>query len=133
MATRNKIRAAFRELRGLGYFARQDHGDCQSCGLESIPQKTPYVFYHHQDAETVCHSGKLYLAFGILDGDKNNNKQIVRIGKAIRDVFEKHGVTVDWDETAATRIQLVWLDQSEWPNDTDRSIDLATRILTEQP
>lgn len=92
---KEKISNAFRELRRLGYFARQNFMCCQTCGWAEVPEDKAdkAVFYHHQDKERLDREGKLYLNWS---GD----------GNLIKSVFEKCGLKVEWNGTDSTRIKV---------------------------
>lgn len=90
------LTAAFRELRKLGYFARQNWKCCQSCGCAEVPddKADAYVFYHRQDTEHMATTGRCYLAWG---GD----------GHKIAAVLTKHGLRVDWNGNPNVRIAVI--------------------------
>jgi hypothetical protein len=90
---KNKLTKAFRELRKLGYFARQNFWCCQSCGCNAVPDEysEKYVFYHGQDNDCLNERGECYLAWS---GD---GAQIVK-------VLEDTGLKVTWDNNEFTRI-----------------------------
>ena len=92
---KSKITEAFRELRKLGYFARQNYLCCQSCAWYAIPEEKSgkVVFYHGQDNDRLKSEGKCHLGWS---GDGN---EIVR-------VLNKHGVKTIWDGSNNTRIQI---------------------------
>lgn len=93
-ATKQKINAAFRELRKAGYFAKQDFWCCQSCGWRAIPEYAKkVVFYHRQDLDKFRRTGELMLAWA------GNGSEICRI-------FEYVGLTFEWDGTKDNRISI---------------------------
>lgn len=96
MIDKSKLTAAFKDLRKLGYFARQNFLCCQSCGWSAIPnEKNEKVcFYHAQDADHMKEGGDLYLAWA---GD----------GNEIQDVLEKHGLATEWAGTNNDRIMVI--------------------------
>ncbi len=92
---KGKINTAFRELRKLGYFAKQDIACCQSCGWAEVPddEAEKVVFYHAQDLDALKDYGYLYLAW-CGDGDE------------IKKVFEDVGLVVIWDGSEDTRFRI---------------------------
>lgn len=90
--TQTSLNKAFRELRKLEYFAKQNWKCCQICGCAAIPKENnDYVFYHAQDKEMWLEGGEMYLAWA---GD----------GAEIVNVFENAGFLVEWDGSEGTRI-----------------------------
>lgn len=80
MNKKENLNKAFRELRKLGYFARQDFYCCQSCGWAAIPMDAKkVVFYHHQDAAELKKNDECYLSW---TGDRDE----------IAEVLERNGV-----------------------------------------
>jgi hypothetical protein len=81
----SRFDAAFEELDQLGYFARQEHWCCQSCGCADVPNrfKNKFVFYHEQDLEFFEEGKPMYCSWG----EGCDPEEVVR-------VFEKHGVNV---------------------------------------
>lgn len=98
--TKEQVTKAFKELRKLGYFARQNFLCCQSCGWATVPEEKAdkVVFYHNQDNEA-WNSNRilehdLYLAWS---GNASE----------IRSVFESNGMRVDHDGSQNTRIVIL--------------------------
>ena len=92
MSINAKITAAFKSLRKAGFFAKQNHTCCQSCGCEALPEGTKnYVFYHRQDANDLKKTGKCFLSWG---GD----------GEKIKAAALEVGLKVEWDGSPETRI-----------------------------
>lgn len=91
---KSNLNEAFKELRKLGYFARQNFKCCQSCGWAAVPvDKAKVVFYHHQDNERLMKSGVCDLAWS---GDLEE----------IAGVLEKHGILLKKPESEATRFEI---------------------------
>ena len=89
---KKKITKAFKELRELGFFARQNFWCCQSCALSGIPDDKPnYVFYHNQDNSMLRKTGTCYLSWG---GDANT----------IISILKNNDIKVEWNQTANERI-----------------------------
>lgn len=85
---------AFKELRKLGYFARQNFMCCQSCAWSQVPEEKEdkVVFYHRQDTPDVNY-GSVYLAW-------NGN------GNEIVEIMSKY-FKVEWDGSESTRIRVI--------------------------
>lgn len=91
---RAPIRKAFEELTKLGYFAKENHTCCQTCGFTETPDDAKkIVFYHNQDLDDLKENGGCFLSW---EGD----------GKEIVDVLEKHGLKVTWNGSASQRIHM---------------------------
>ena len=90
---KSKITEAFKELRKLGYFARQNFLCCQTCAWHGVPDEKGEraVFYHNQDNESLKSDGKCHLAWS------GNGTEIVS-------VLNKHGVKTEWDGSSNKRI-----------------------------
>ena len=53
MNKKENLNQAFKELRKLGYFARQNFMCCQNCAWATVPMDAKkVVFYHKQDADS---------------------------------------------------------------------------------
>ncbi len=90
---KSRITEAFKELRKLGYFARQNFLCCQSCAWYAVPEEKSekVVFYHSQDNDSLMRKGKCHLAWS------GNGTEIVS-------VLNKNGVKTEWDGNSNTRI-----------------------------
>lgn len=88
---------AFKTLRRQGYFARQSHTCCSSCGWAEVPDEKAgkAVFYHRQDADGLDR-GRVHLAWS------GNGTEIC---KAFKDL----GLVTNWDGSAATRIEVIMM------------------------
>jgi hypothetical protein len=92
----SKITEAFKELRKLGYFARQNFWCCQSCAWAAVPENKSdkVVFYHKQDTEGLKGRGRCHLAWS---GD----------GHEICRVLNRHGITTEWEGDSNKRILMI--------------------------
>lgn len=92
---KTKITEAFKDLRKLGYFARQNYKCCQTCGWAAIPEDKgeKAVFYHSQDNTQLLETGSTHLAWA---GD----------GDEICRVLNKHDIATIWNGSDATRIEI---------------------------
>jgi hypothetical protein len=105
-----KLNQAFRELRVMGYIARQGYKCCSSCAGYALTETAVAqvekgrtvrgaVFYHKQDRERFLNDGPLHIRFSNLDSTQNGLIGIntVEIGKEVVEVFKKHGIQTRWD------------------------------------
>ena len=94
MAT--NITRAFGELRGRGYFARQNFMCCQSCAWAEVPdsKRSKTVFFHNQDYYNYKDGMTFFLSW---TGDADE----------IIGVLEHWGLQVVWDGTENSRIGII--------------------------
>lgn len=77
---KENLNNAFKELRKLGYYAKQNFQCCQTCGWAAVPEdKDKVVFYNAQGLECLMDTGECCLYWA---GDIDE----------IATVLEKHGV-----------------------------------------
>jgi hypothetical protein len=90
-----KINKAFRELRKIGYFARQNFWCCQSCALYAIPEdkSEKYVFYHKQNGKDKWYGKPFCLSWA------GNATEIINI-------FKNNGIEVEWNGNSDTRLKI---------------------------
>ena len=95
METNKKaLKKAFTELRKKGYFARQNHTCCQTCGWSEVPDGIEkVVFYHNQDKEDLDKTGSCHLAWS------GNGEEIV-------EVLKSNGIVVEWGGSEKNRIKI---------------------------
>lgn len=93
--SKENINKAFRALRKVGYFAKQDHTCCQTCGWVEVPDEfaEKAVFYHHQDTENLHDHGNCFVAWS---GD----------GEEIRRILNENKVRTDWNGKTNSRIRI---------------------------
>lgn len=91
-----QLTQAFKDLRKLGYFARQNFQCCQSCGWSAVPDDKAEraVFYHGQDKQRIDKDREVYLAWA------GNGEEIVNVIKAT-------GLNVEWEGTSGRRIRVI--------------------------
>ena len=82
---KDKITAAFRQLRKHGYFAKQSFWCCSSCAWSDIPEDKveKVVFYNKQSADGLK-TGEVYLQW-------SGN------GDEICNIFNQCGLRVSWE------------------------------------
>jgi len=92
---KTKLNKAFKQLREMGYFAKQNFLCCQSCGWNAIPdnQSENVVFYNQQDNEDLKETGECYLSWA---GN----------GEAIVETLRGNGIKAEWDGTESDRIKI---------------------------
>ena len=94
MTIQEKLTLAFKDLRKLGYFARQNFMCCQTCGWDAVPEgREKVVFYHAQDKATLDKRGYCYLAWS------GNGNEIVA-------TLRNRGLTAEWNGTDGNRIKV---------------------------
>ena len=94
MNKKANLNQAFKELRKLGYFARQNFMCCQSCAWAAVPMDAKkVVFYHKQDADQLNETGECCLAWS---GDRDE----------IAEVLERNGVLKKKPENESQRFQI---------------------------
>ena len=92
---RKKLTEAFQKLRRLGYFAKQRHTCCQSCGWAEVPDgfDDKAVFYHLQDNDNLLSNGsKIHLAWA------GNHEEIIGVLTSV-------GIEASCENPPKTRIE----------------------------
>ena len=88
------LRAAFNDLRGAGYYARQNFNCCMGCAIAAVPEgETMSVLYHSQDNKQLADTGSCYVQW---DGDAHE----------IMCIFNKHKIKTMWGGTSNDRIMI---------------------------
>ena len=117
------LTAAFKALRGLGFFAQQHFKCCRTCAgwaaansLSELIDRDPtkkdqikgVVYYHKQDAENKRDGKDFYIAYGSIDTSKHGELGLptVEVGKIVVTTFATFGVETDWDGNPDTRIKV---------------------------
>lgn len=106
----DRLTAAFAELDGTGIVTREDFTQTMTDGRHEIRGEAAnrddargWAFYHGQDVSSCVAGGGLNLAYGAVDQDGDT----AAIGQEIVKSLQAHGLTVEWDGDAATRIRVV--------------------------
>ena len=144
---RTNLSAAFAALNDYGVVARENFMCCMSCGLDAIGGEVDssaewdgYAFYHSQDAERLVETRSTYVAFGVFLRRHLSIDEIKAMSPAARDAFadekaealaravivptfEMHGVDVEWDGSAGSRMVL---------HDVDYYVPLNERGLKDE-
>lgn len=89
------INKAFRMLRKLGYFAKQNFWCCSTCGWSAMTEEESKkaVFYHMQDNDNLKEQGACYLSWS---GD----------GQEIVKTLSDSGVKTEWSGKSGERIKI---------------------------
>lgn len=120
---RTALGEAFKELRKLGYVARQSFSCCDNCARYEIANEVAKrggktrkgakqdvrgcVLYNRQATSNMNSSGTLYLAYGQLDlfggavGISTHDA-----GLEVVDVLRKHDLKVEWNGSENTKIKV---------------------------
>jgi len=85
-----------------------------------------YCFYHGQDVGHVIETKTLYIAFGDFD---DNDRKAVSIGKELVKALKEQGFKVVWNNTAATRIEIIGFTWRKRFGNGNCSYDRAVMIL----
>jgi len=115
--TRKKVLEVFREMRKLGFIAKANFKDCNTCaGFDIACQAEKMVgagrkvtggmFWHHQAEASFWVRGELYISYGILDTVKFGEVGLptIEIGKLLSEALRKKGLIVEWDDNPEVKI-----------------------------
>lgn len=93
---KKQLTKAFKEVRKLGYFARQNYTCCNSCGWNSVPysREDKVIFYHRQDNDNIKINNNVYLSW------RGNAQEIIQ-------VFSKY-LKTEWDGTEYKKIKVMY-------------------------
>ncbi|WP_435299118.1 DUF6891 domain-containing protein [Timonella sp. A28] len=120
---------AFNDLNNAGIIARADFTCCGTCASAEIGDERDdtqnwrgYVYFHTQDTDSIFESRSTYIGYGAFvdahyteqEWDALGKKQdkayeqttLTLMREEVIPVFEKHGITVDWNGSLRTRILL---------------------------
>ena len=97
MNTKIKLNRVFKALRNAGYFARQNHSCCNTCGWSEVPEEKSkkVVFYHKQEGDRFKAGGDRVMV--CWDGD----------GTEICNIARKEGFITNWDGSTETKIEFI--------------------------
>jgi len=110
----DRLDFAFAELERRGIVARQNFSCCMNCGSKEIWGEVADVqaegrvihgcaFYHEQDTRRAAEGGGVLLAF---QADTEGDAAAVKVGREIVEVLRAHGLSPEWNGTAALRINV---------------------------
>lgn len=112
MATKQNLNNAFKQLRKMGFVARQNFMCCGGCAVAALPGDTEkWVAYHKQAGVRLRDEGYTHVMFG----------ESVEYGHMIVDVLRQHGLSVEWDGTIQQCIRISF--KKEWHYDGARRED----------
>lgn len=114
---RDKLGAAFKALRKLGFIARQNYlccGNCAGCQIAIDIDKMPEekkakvqgaVFYHRQAREAMDDGHGLWLNYGPVSASgKEYGLPTEQVGALALVTLREAGLLVEWDGNPATRL-----------------------------
>lgn len=113
---KNKLNAAFKELRSHGFMALQNYKCCNGCATSGIwnryrdwtgkkPKPIAWVYYMKQDTEMSDDDGHLYIGFGIFEQLDDRQKQRLS-GSLVKSVLEQQGLLIEWDGNPDNRVYI---------------------------
>ncbi len=115
----DRLDAAFKHLAARGILCLHNAGYTMSEGhqeayeirsLQTGHSYVGYCFYHGQDVERAVNGGGLMLAFNHVKGDVPDK---ALVGQTLKEELEAAGLSVDWNGTSDTRINIPQID---WKN-----------------
>ena len=127
--TREKVVAAFKDLRKDGFIARANFMCCGSCAGYDLAEKATEmvdkgkhpkgcIFWHKQDEESYWAGGFLHLRYGEFNTAKHGTIGLPSeaVGSALIEALEKQGLKRGLD--------------IEWDGDTNKTIIVKSRSIT---
>jgi len=106
-AVKKLLKQAFSSLRKNKIAARMNFLCCCSCGgsvLSDIIKENKldgYVFYHHQNKDSLQEDGDVYLHFS---GCDDSTEKTAAIGRKVDEILNEVGLPTKWDGTSNTCI-----------------------------
>lgn len=112
------------------YDAKDVWNDAEDEGSKPIG----YCYYHGQDLERVIETDELMIGFS--GAKANNDKEAIIIGHKVVDALKAAGLTVEWNNTASTRISVqdfVWKNVFTSDEDVEEKwgYDRVLRLIKE--
>lgn len=111
----DRLDRAFENLEESGVVARQNFSCCTNCGSTEIWDEAEggnfdgYVFYHQQDTDGAIEGRELYLSYGSLQREENEEKwaaTTLAIANRIVDALQTAGLQPSWNGTIQQKIFL---------------------------
>ena len=100
---KERLNAAFKQLRAHKFVAKQNFLCCQTCGWAEIgAEPKDALFYHRQDTEHALKDGKLVSKLYIAHRISSEGR-----GLLVRAIFADNGFYAIWDGSDSSRIALV--------------------------
>ena len=112
---RNRVKAAFTDLRSFGMIARMNHMCCMSCATASLDEVTKKskrqsaAYFHRQDNECFTNGGPLHIRFF----HDNDEKQVMWVGQVVQLTLLNHGLEAVWDKNPSHTIKVTGLKECE--------------------
>ncbi|UQA95865.1 DUF6891 domain-containing protein [Streptomyces halobius] len=108
----DRVAEVFAALERQGLTARMNFGCCSRCALSEIDGERAesdhgFVFFHHQDTETVADDGGLSIRYGAY---ADSGRDSVEVGKAVVAALTEAGLPVEWNGTPRKVIEVTPLD-----------------------
>ncbi len=109
----DRLDKVFYDLHEAGICALSNTGTTMSDGYSDVTEALAhapaehyrgYCFYHGQDVESALDGHGVWIAFGALDPLP---ARAVEAGEVVAAALRDAGLTIAWDETAATRIHIL--------------------------
>jgi len=109
MEIRERLAKAFESLEKDGFIARMDWKCCQTCGWSAIAdevERADYpvkgaVFLHSQDADDLLERGRVYLSYGSINGDEEEDR---KVGAIVCSSLKENGLDFEWNGDPSKRI-----------------------------
>ena len=109
MEIRGKLAKAFKSLEKNGVIARMDWQCCQTCGWNAIANEVERVgyevkgavFFHSQDADDLLERGRVYLSYGSINGDEEEDR---KVGEIVCSALKESGLNFKWSGNPSERI-----------------------------
>lgn len=133
---KEELNKFFRELRKMGYVARQNFSCCTGCAGAEIADEIGErvssggvkketirgtVFYTRQDNDTLNDIGSVYLAYGPVESEKVGHVGIeaIEVGVEVTDLLAKLNIPYDWSGLPDSKI---CVDLKQWSKNYDNKI-----------
>jgi hypothetical protein len=118
---KQRLNAAFADLRASGYIAEQNFQCCMTCGIAEANvlndkrmirngsrSAQGFVFYHSQDKERMDDGGHLMLAFGAFETPGRFGKMSDEgVGADVVRILRENDLHVRWNGSADQRIEVL--------------------------
>ena len=121
-AIRNRVQAAFGELRKVGFITKTNFSCCMTCAVAELDdiaeqrRRNRAVYWHRQDEEHFRKGGVLSVRYCYLPPkgiDARDTTQLVtQIGEQVADALRKAGLNVKWDGDPGKVIEVVGIANS---------------------
>lgn len=108
----DRVAGAFAALERQGLTARMNFTCCSGCGLAEIGAERAeadhgFVFFHHQDTESVAAGHGLSVRYGAYGGSDEDRAEV---GRTVSAALTEAGLPVEWDGNPNKVIEVAPLD-----------------------